>query len=98
MADLTIKTNNHWRNIQFGYELTDEQRAEFDWIDPHEIDHRMFVTYKGHVYSLDEFMRLEGEHHPFGQWDGYASDSFFSGVLVKISDDGEQVKLATYLS
>ena len=29
-------------------------------------------------------------------WDGYISDSFFSGVLIKISDDNEEYQIGTY--
>jgi hypothetical protein len=32
------------------------------------------------------------------EWDGYHSDSFFSGVLVKYSRCGDAVKVATYFS
>lgn len=31
-------------------------------------------------------------------FDGYYSDSFFSGFLIKLSNDGESYKIATYIS
>lgn len=32
----------------------------------------------------------------FKGWDGYASDSYFSGVLIKLSRDGEEYMVGTY--
>ena len=101
---LTIKTNHQFRNLIYGYELTDKERAEFDYID--DIDSHNFFRYRGIVYDPDEFMRipdcanqrLDPDLEPMLAWDGYQSDSYFSGVLVKYSDDFEQIKVATYYS
>ena len=32
------------------------------------------------------------------RWDGSAADGFSSGVLIKVSPDGEQYKIGTYRS
>ena len=100
---MTIKiiSNYHWRELLSYYELSDMERAladdYHDWVsDPG--DHLYFV-YKGHVYILADFMRIE--HHPdgdFSSWHGYASDSFFSGTLVRLSDCGDSVQVGRYLS
>jgi hypothetical protein len=97
---LTIKTNNQFRNTLYGYELTAKERAEFDYLTDEEIQDRSFVRYRGWCYDLSEFMRcnLNGSFPEWANWDGYSSDSAFSGVLVKYSADFEQVKLATYYS
>ena len=34
----------------------------------------------------------------FSLWHGTNGDSYFSGVLIRISDDGEEYKIATYTS
>lgn len=59
-----------------------------------------FFCYRGRWYHLSDFLRadvgfLEGA--PF-RVDGYASDSYFSGVVVQISGDGDRYKAATYFS
>lgn len=54
--------------------------------------------YKGSWYSLDDFMttyRIEA----FKGWSGYSSDSFFSGVLVKMFvSDPDHVIVGQYFS
>ena len=55
-------------------------------------------------YFLDEIMDLHNKVHMPNppEWtdgfDGILSDSFFSGYLVKIIEDGDAVKLYLYLS
>jgi len=95
---MKICTNNQPRSILRGYELTESERQEFDYIE--DIDFADFVRYKGHVYDLGEFMRITKVVAPHPQregwenWDGYFANSFFSGILVRIGDDS--VVVATY--
>ena len=87
MSECKIITNGHLRDIIYGWELTEKEREEFDWIDSSDTlswDDVEFFRYKGELYCLSDFMRLD--RHPdsaFRAWDGYQSDSFFSGILVK---------------
>ena len=90
---MTIRTNNQERALVSGYELTASQKADFDYLD--DIDSADFVIYKGHVYDIGEFMRVETDG-PLQGWHGYSADSFFSGVLIKLSDCGGYATLATY--
>ena len=92
---MKIITNNHWNTFLYGYELTEEQKLDFDYID--DIDSESFIKYRGIIYSIHDFMAIERSPFP-GKWDGYSSDSFFSGVIIKLSDDTEQYKIATYIS
>jgi len=101
---LIIKTNKHWHNCLYGYELTEKEAKEFDYIDEKDFPLHDFARYRGVVYDLHEFIPTRpGPFNPglpveFGDWDGYASDSFFSGVLIKLSEDGEQYQIGTYYS
>ena len=86
MSELTIITNNHKREIVYYWELTQAEKEEFDWIKDNENDYTFF-RYKGSTYCLSEFMRIENHSNAdFMAWDGYSSDSFFSGILVKYLD------------
>ena len=71
--------------------------SQFDYQDADEcLDG--FFEYQGHWYHLDQFMTVPALSDDLKGWDGYHSDSAFSGVLIKLSRDGEQVMIATYFS
>lgn len=102
MSELRIITNHHWHPLLSGYELTEKERKDFDYIEDWDNDtFDRFFRYRGNVYDTQDFMRCE--HGIFSGWDGYASDSFFSGVLARYNneDDWEHdgyVQVALYLS
>lgn len=94
---MNITTNNHWHSFLSGYELTATERAEFDYLD--DIDAHDFIRYRGEVYDPNEFICIDHNVGQFGdlsEWHGYRSDSYFSGLLLRISDDGEQYQIAAY--
>lgn len=95
---MEIKTNNQWREFIYWNNLTEKEQLEFDYMDTEEQENATFLRYRNWVYSLDCFMRINKDS-PFPKWDGYYSDSFFSGVLIKLSDDDSSMyKIATYYS
>ena len=83
MTNIKIITNNKPRQLIYGYELSDKQKQDFDYIE--DIDSHDFVKYKNNIYDLSEFMRIEN-NESLKDWEGYSSDSFFSGTLVKYID------------
>ena len=80
---MRIITNNQPRQLIYGYELTEKQRQDFDYLE--DIDGNNFVKYKGNIYDVSEFMSTHNMDSLKG-WDGYSSDSFFSGILIKYID------------
>jgi hypothetical protein len=92
-----IKTNNVPRNLLYGYELSKKERKEFDYIDAEYFDGHGFFRYKGEVYDPSDFMRATDIADLKG-WDGYASDSYFSGIVIKYVDNFERVIVGTYTS
>lgn len=106
---LTIKTNNKPRMLMSGLILGlyvgDKKaaaiRKQFDYLNDEEFENEYFITYKGYTYAMCDFMRNnQSPDSPMYGWDGYHSDSYFSGVLVKYVEDSElnEVILATYFS
>lgn len=107
---VTVKvvTNNVPRDIIDAYELTAEERKQFDYLDWGAIDEgrdsASFFRYKGQLHDLGEFTRDYGitkgsglpEH--LSKWDGYRSDSAFSAVVVRYVNDNEQVVAGRVLS
>lgn len=97
-----IITNNVPRYTIDAHELTDAERAEFDYLDWPAIDageeSATFFRYRGDLYDLEEFManlRETGGTRRTGGldgWDGYMADSYYSAIIVKLADDcGESV-------
>ena len=87
-----ITTNNHWRDFKYRDEVPAKILAdEFDYLDADTLDG--FIHYRGYWYHTCDFMRTPGDH----EWDGSHPDSAFSGVLIKLSNDGETYQIATWI-
>ena len=84
MSNIKIMTNNKPRQLIYGYELTDKQKQGFNYIE--DFDSHDFVKYKGNIYDLSDFVGI-GSIDSLKGWDGYNSDSAFSGTLVKYIDN-----------
>lgn len=80
-------TNNHERPIVYGYELTAKQLEPFDYVT--DVMNHEFVIYRGAVIDISEFDYVRGGYINLGfsKWDGVMSDSFFSGMVIKQTDD-----------
>lgn len=89
---MKIVTNNQPRENLTWRQLTPKEQNEFDYFDPSNIGN--FFRYKGAVYDLGEAMRIEG----IADWQGCYSETAFSGVLIKVSSDGETVIVGRYFS
>ncbi|MBA2708269.1 MAG: hypothetical protein H0U59_10760 [Gemmatimonadaceae bacterium] len=105
MTEVTIITNSVPRYILDAYELTVEERAEFDYLDWQAIergeDSSSFFRYKGEIYDLGDIPAVDRRPNgdsAFQQWDGVAFDSFFSGILVRYVDDFERVIVGRFYS
>ena len=98
----TITTNNQPRDLLSFYELLgqwqEEARKSYDYLDDIESQYGFFV-YGGYLYHMSEFMRLpENRETPWDDWDGGYSDSCFSGVVVRLTEDNSQVICGNYAS
>lgn len=100
-TQITIKTNNQARDVLYAWQLTDKERADFDYIEDINSPDccTSFFRYKGQVYDLGEFVRLVerskqvGFEHgcdadsPLLKWHGICTESYFSGILVRYADE-----------
>jgi hypothetical protein len=104
---MEIKTNNHWHNFLFGYELPCKiAESEFDYIDSEELQCASFIKYKGDYYPLADFIAIVKPGGSCGfahidfdgnlkDWHGIHTDTFFSGIVICVSNDGEQYKIGS---
>jgi hypothetical protein len=94
---ITIKTDNKWKPFVYRHDVPAKVIAsQFAYQNPEE-ELDGFFKYRGYWYHLDGFMECGGMPELKG-WHGYASDSFYSGVVIKISSDGESYMVGTYMS
>jgi hypothetical protein len=102
MIVFKIITNHQYRDLIYGYELSESERADFDYVE--DIDSHSFFKYRGVVYDPGEFAPTPHNEparqdlNVLSDWHGYQPDSFFSGIVIKYSDDYESVKVGLYLS
>ena len=98
-----VITNNHTRPFVYRYEVPKEV---LEW-NNHLTEENSFdnwICYKKHWYHVSDFMSLHNSVHCpnppefMKGWDGYKSDGFSSGVLIKITDDNEGYKIGFYCS
>lgn len=96
MTEITIKTNNQPRELLSWFDLTEAEQKEFDYYDnPEEETGTDFFRYRGQVYTLSDFMRLDDLEH-FPNWHGHKGQSYFSGLLVRLIDSGDGVIVGRY--
>ena len=95
---MEIITNHHYREVLTSFDLSPKEAKEFDYLDL-ENGEGSFFRYKGRVYDLGEFMIWDNPVSPTrDDWDGFRSDSYFSGLAVKYSECCDAVKVGLCLS
>jgi hypothetical protein len=95
---LKIYTDNKWKQFKYRNEVPVKVLADYFDHLPEEEYGDGFIKYRKTWYHTSDFMRNSGATDLTKGWDGYHSDSYFSGVLIKLSDDGEEYKIGTYIS
>lgn len=98
--EIKIVTDGKPRELKCFMDLTEKERADFDYIKDDDFYSPRFVKYKGHWYDVDDtqwicaepYTRHMGDFcvspgHPFAQWHRVTSESFFSGVLFRFRLD-----------
>ena len=107
MSELKVITDRKWKNFKYFNELPVKRQRELLKEAPPEnapdnppYDNYIIYRVKNHLehYHLNDFQRIDSFTTNFKDWDGVHPDSFFSGVLIKISEDGEQYKIGRYYS
>lgn len=94
---MNIITNNIPRPLACFLDLPEKARKEFPYLGEADAYDYRLVQYKGVWYDVWDSMRCPGAEAPeatrnaFAGWDGYVSDSFFSGVLFRFADEDRVV-------
>ena len=94
MNKIDITTNHHARDVLWGFQLTKKERDDFSVLGEN-LDEKTFMRYKKRVYPINDFRPIS-KSSPFpSEWDGYRSDSFISGLLIKFISDCDKVVLGS---
>ena len=90
---MKLVTNHQFRNILSSSDLTPKELEEFDYLPQGQ---GAFMRYKGLVYDLGTFIKTQSE--ALSEWDALHSDTAFSGIVIKVSPDGDAVKVGAVFS
>lgn len=96
---MKIFTNNKPRKFLQYFELPKKYQkiAKLDFEYLGDVESEEFFIYKGTLYHLSDFMAINyNPNTEFSKWRAYLSDTYFSGIVIKISSDGEEVICGTY--
>jgi hypothetical protein len=113
MPDVKVYTNNHHRQFIYYHNLPDKYKqqveSDYDYLgDDQKYD--QWIIYREDLYHTSDFMSLHNQFHTsqamrdnFSTWDGYMSDSFFSGVVIRLHDNctrcsDQCYSIGTYIS
>ena len=77
---MNIITNNIPRPLRCVLDLPAKAQKEFDYIEGDERFDPRLVQYKGEWYDVYDTM-----YCPETGWDSYISETFFSGVLFRLT-------------
>lgn len=93
---LVVKTDNKFRDFYYRSDVPEKVlKDQFSHLEAEETTDG-FIKYRGYWYHTSDFSYPPSfENVPF-RVDGYLSDTYFSGVIVHLSSDGEQYKIGTY--
>lgn len=93
-----IITDHKWKQFKYAYEVpTKVLESEFDYQDREEVLDGFF-SYRGSWYHIDSFMNVPKEMKELNEWHGYSNDSFYSGIVIQISKDGEEYRVGTFIA
>jgi len=95
---MRIITDNKWKNFLYGDEVPKKVLDDYDWLDG-EAKQDGWIKYKGEYYHISDFIYTVRIPEPkLKSWDAYKSDSYFSGIVIKLSPDIQQYKIGLYLT
>lgn len=77
----------HW------LDLPRKWQKEFDYLEEDEKTSQRFFMYRGWYYDAFDFLKTE-----IRGFDGITNYTYFSGLLIKIVEDGDKVEVSSYAS
>jgi len=92
---MNIVTNHHKRQFAYRNEVPANVLADqFDHLDAADVDG--FFRYRRYWYHVSDFTVSTSPE--LADWHGFHADSFFSGIAIRISEDGETYQVGLILA
>ena len=104
---MEIKTDQKYRPLEALCELPKKVAKDFDYVAEEDVRPR-FVKYKGDWYDTYDTQRITtgpylmgwempvSKDHILADWHAILSDTFFSAMVFKFSEDWESVIVGVY--
>ena len=86
---MEIVTNNKPRYIVSFFELKEKYQKEMLETYGEDAKELQFFTYKNYVYCLDDFCTTGDDLRM--QWDAYLTTSYFSAILIRLTNYNSEV-------
>ena len=98
MNNMSIITDNKWKFFKNDYDIPRKVYEDYDWLNE-EQKVTGWIHYRKYWYHISDFQVIDPTNTSFPEkWDGYLCDSFFSGILIRLSKDGESYKIGLFLT
>ena len=92
---MKVRTDHKWKNFKYRNEVPESVLNDYFEHLPDEMDG--FIHYARRWWHTSDFLRIDGGD--FGTtWQGVSSDTYFSGAVIEISNDGEHYRIGYYFS
>lgn len=103
---MEIKTDHKYRPLKALCELPKKVAKDFEYVDGDQS--QRFVKYQGKGYDTHDTQRITtgpyltgldmpvSKDHILADWDAILSDTFFSAMVFKFSEDWESVMVGVY--
>ena len=87
-----ITSNFQARPLMYGSDLPEKVQEDFGIRAENDGN---YFKYKGEYYDLADFLAHENSSED-GYWHGACAQSFFTGIVVRLTDDNEGVIVGTW--
>ena len=92
---ITVTTNNNPRPLVSWHDIPENSRGWFDYLDDDSRHDYRLVAYRGAYYDVFDMLRAPAPLFASG-WHGHSSETYFSGIVVRLNDDAESVVIGRY--
>ena len=94
---ITVTTNNNARPLVSWHDIPENLRGWFDYLDDNMRHESRLVLYRGAYYDVFDMLRAPASLSASG-WHGYVSETYFSGIAVRLNHDDDTVVIGRYFA